>query len=58
MSGIMERVPISRTVNYLQSAIVNLQLFDLGTGAIMSLAPLVSLRIHLAHSGAGKGVLS
>jgi hypothetical protein len=53
----MKYVPINRAVDYVQSAIVNLQLFGLGTGAIMSLAPLVSLRVHWAPSGAGKGVL-
>jgi hypothetical protein len=57
MSGVVEYVPINRVVDYFQHAIVNLQLFGLGTGAVASLALLVSLLSHWTHSGAEKGVL-
>jgi hypothetical protein len=57
MSGAMKCVPINRVVDYFQYAIVNLQLFGLGTGAVASLAVLVSLFSHWAPSGAEKGVL-
>jgi hypothetical protein len=57
MSGVVECVPINRVVDYFQYMIVNLQLFGLGTGAVASLALLVSLISHWTHSGAEKGVL-
>ena len=57
MSGVMECVPINRVVDYFQYAIVNLQLFGLGTGAVASLALLVSLFSHWTPSGAEKAVL-
>jgi hypothetical protein len=57
MSGAMKCVPTNRVVDYFQYAIVNLQLFGLGTGAVASLAVLVSLFSHWAPSGAEKGVL-
>jgi hypothetical protein len=57
MREVMEHVPTNRIVDYFQYAIVNLQLFGLGTGAVVSLAPLISLLSHVAHSGTGKGVL-
>jgi len=57
MSGVVECVPINRVVDYFQYMIVNLQLFGLGTGAVASLALLVSLFSHWTHSGAEKGVL-
>jgi hypothetical protein len=57
MSGVMECVPINRVVDYFQYAIVNLQFFGLGTGAVASLALLVSLFSHWTPSGAEKGVL-
>jgi hypothetical protein len=57
VSGVVECVSISRLVDYFQYAIVNLQLFGLGTGAIANLALLVSLSSHCTHSGADKGVL-
>ena len=52
----MECVPINRVVDYFQYAIVNLQFFGLGTGAVASLALLVSLFSHWTPSGAEKGV--
>ena len=57
MSGVMEFVPINRVVDYFQNAIVNFQLFGLGTGAVVSVALLVSLFSHWTHPGAAKGVL-
>jgi hypothetical protein len=57
MSWVMEWLPINRVGDYFQYAIVNLQLFGLGTGAVASLALLVSLFSHWTHSGAEKGVL-
>ena len=57
MRGVLQCVPINRVVDYFQYAIVNLQLFGLGTGAVASLALLVSLFSHCTHSGAEKGVL-
>ena len=53
----MECVPINRVVDYFQYAIVNLQFFGLGTGAVASLALLVSLFSHWTPSGAEKAVL-
>ena len=57
LNGAIKCMPINRVVDYFQNAIVNLQLFGLGTGAVVSLALLVSLLSHGAHSGAEKGVL-
>jgi hypothetical protein len=57
ISGATESVPINGVVDYLQNAIVNFQLFGLGTGAIVSLALLVSLFSHWANPCAQKGVL-
>jgi len=57
VSGLVECVSINRLVDYFQYAIVNLQLFGLGTGAVANLALLVSLFSHCTHSGAEKGVL-
>jgi hypothetical protein len=57
MSGVMEFVPINRVVDYFQNAIVNFQLFGLGTGAVVSVALLVSLFSYWTHPGAEKGVL-
>ena len=57
VSGVVECVPISRVVDYFQYTIVNLQLFGLATGAVASLALLVSFLSHCTHSGAAKGVL-
>jgi hypothetical protein len=53
----MECVSINQVVDRFQYAIVNLQLFGLGTGAVGSLALLVSLFRHGTHSGVEKGVL-
>jgi len=57
MSGVAEFVPIGGVVDYLQNAIVNLQLFGLGTGAVVSVALLVSLFSHWTHACVEKGVL-
>jgi hypothetical protein len=56
-SGITEFVPISGIVEYLQNAIVNLQLFGLGTGAVISVALLVSLFSHWTQPCVEKGVV-
>jgi hypothetical protein len=57
VSGVIECVPTNRIVDYFQYTIVNLQVFGLGTGAVASLALLVSLFSHWTPSGAEKGVL-
>jgi hypothetical protein len=43
MRGVTEFVPINGVVDYFQNAIVNLQVFGLGTRAAVSLALLASL---------------
>ena len=57
MSGVTDFVPVSGIVDYLQNAIVNFQLFGLGTGAVVSVALLVSLFSHGTHPYVEKGVL-
>jgi hypothetical protein len=57
MSRVMEFVPINRVVDYFQNAIVNFQLFGLGTGAVVSVALLVSVFSHWTHPYVEKGVL-
>jgi hypothetical protein len=56
MGRVVEFVRINRIADYLQNAIVNFQLFGLGTGTVASVALLVSLLSYWAHPCAEKGV--
>jgi hypothetical protein len=54
--SLFRQVSIGRIVDYFQRAVVNLDLFGLGAGTVISLFLLISF-FQAAHSGAQKGVI-
>jgi hypothetical protein len=57
ITGVTTYLPIDWVLDHLQSVIVNLQLFGLGTGVIVGLVPWASFFTHSHHSAAVKGAL-
>jgi hypothetical protein len=54
---VVRRLSIGQAVDHFQRALLNLELFGPGVGAILSLFLLISIFHQGAHSGAEKGVI-
>ena len=59
LEPVVKRMSIGQVVDHFQRALINLELFGPGIGAIFISGALllISLLQHAAHSGANKGVI-